>query len=93
MIIQVLKAASMKMVVFWVLASSRLVDVYRRFTGTCCHCQGDNGGNKQLFKEIEKSVVMRSEVPKAVKLSIVVFWDMTPCSSYQKTTIDEHNKV
>jgi hypothetical protein len=33
--ISVLAAASMKMTVFWVVASCRLVEAYRRFKGTC----------------------------------------------------------
>jgi hypothetical protein len=42
---QVLTAASMKMAVFWVVASSSLVDVHRRFRGACCfHHQGDDRG-------------------------------------------------
>jgi hypothetical protein len=33
----------MKMAVFWVVAPCSLVDVYRRFRGTCClHHQGDD---------------------------------------------------
>jgi hypothetical protein len=31
-----LMAASMKMVVFWVVAPCSQVEVYRRFRGTCC---------------------------------------------------------
>jgi hypothetical protein len=39
--VQVLTAASMKIAVFWVLASCSLVEVYRRFRGACClHRQG-----------------------------------------------------
>jgi hypothetical protein len=39
---QVLTAASMKMTVFWVVASCSLVDVYWHFRGACClHYQGD----------------------------------------------------
>jgi hypothetical protein len=35
----------MKMAVFWVVAPGSLVEVYRRFRGTCyLHHQGDNGG-------------------------------------------------
>jgi hypothetical protein len=38
---QVLTEASMKMVVFWVVAPCCLVEVYRRFRGACCfHHQG-----------------------------------------------------
>jgi hypothetical protein len=41
--LQVLKAASIKMAVFWVVASCRLVWVYRRFRGLyCLHHQGDD---------------------------------------------------
>jgi hypothetical protein len=38
----------MKMAVFWVVAPCSLVEVYRRFRGTCClHHQAPNdGGNK-----------------------------------------------
>jgi hypothetical protein len=32
----VLTAASMKMAVFWVVALCSLVEIYRRFGGTCC---------------------------------------------------------
>jgi hypothetical protein len=39
---EVLTAASMKMAVFWVVAPRNLVEVYRRFRGTCClHHHGD----------------------------------------------------
>jgi hypothetical protein len=39
---QVLTAASMMMVVFWVVAPCSLVEFYRRFKGACClHHQGD----------------------------------------------------
>jgi hypothetical protein len=39
---KVLTAADMKMAVFWVVAPCSLVDVYRRFRGSCClHPQGD----------------------------------------------------
>jgi hypothetical protein len=39
---EILTAASMKMAVFWVVALCSLVEVYRRFRGTCClHHQGD----------------------------------------------------
>jgi hypothetical protein len=32
----------MKIAVFWIVAPCSLVDVYRRFRGTCClHYQGD----------------------------------------------------
>jgi hypothetical protein len=43
-------AASMKMAVFWVVAPCSLVEVYRRFRGTCSlHHQGDDdGGSKYL---------------------------------------------
>jgi glycogen synthase len=38
-----LKAASMKMDVFWDVASCSLVEVYRRFRSTCClHHQGES---------------------------------------------------
>jgi hypothetical protein len=38
----VLTAVSMKMAVFWVVAPCSLVEVYRRFRGSCClHHQGD----------------------------------------------------
>jgi hypothetical protein len=41
---QVLIAASMNMAVFWVVAPCSLVEVLRRFRGTCCfHHQGNNG--------------------------------------------------
>jgi hypothetical protein len=57
---QVLKAASMKMAVFWVVARCNLVEVCRRFRGAyCLHHQGsewaarltyrcDDGGSKYL---------------------------------------------
>jgi hypothetical protein len=49
---QVLTAASMKMVVFWVVAPCSLVNLYRRFRGSCClHHQGDRPddlGNKHV---------------------------------------------
>jgi hypothetical protein len=47
---QVLKAASMKMTVFWVVAPCSLVHVYRCFRGVCClhHPHGD-GGSKHLW--------------------------------------------
>jgi hypothetical protein len=39
---QVLKAAIMKTTVFWVVAPSILVEVYRSFRGACCfHHQDD----------------------------------------------------
>jgi hypothetical protein len=39
---QVLTAASMKMVLFWVIMPCSLVEVFRRFRGACClHHQGD----------------------------------------------------
>jgi hypothetical protein len=39
---QVLAARNMKMTVFWVVAPCRLIEVNKRFTGTCClHHQGD----------------------------------------------------
>jgi hypothetical protein len=38
---QVLTAAIMRMTVFWDVAQCSLVEVYRRFRGTCClHHQG-----------------------------------------------------
>jgi hypothetical protein len=38
---EVLTASSMKMTVFWVVAPCSLLEVYRRFRGTCClHHQG-----------------------------------------------------
>jgi hypothetical protein len=33
---EVLSAASMKMAVFWVVVPCSLIEVYRRFRGTCC---------------------------------------------------------
>jgi hypothetical protein len=39
---EVLTAVSMKMTVFWVVATSSLVEVYQRFRGPCClRHQGD----------------------------------------------------
>jgi hypothetical protein len=41
-VFEVLKAVSMKMAVFWVVAPCRLIRVYRRFRGLyCLHHQGD----------------------------------------------------
>jgi hypothetical protein len=41
--IQVLKAASMKMTVFWEVAPCSLAEVRRRFGGACClYHQGDD---------------------------------------------------
>jgi hypothetical protein len=42
---QVLKAGSMKMTVFWVVAPCSLVEVYQRFRGACClnHQSDDEG--------------------------------------------------
>jgi hypothetical protein len=49
---EVLTAASMKMAVFWVVASCSLVEVFRRFRGArCLHHQGDrpdDGGSRHL---------------------------------------------
>jgi hypothetical protein len=49
---EVLTAASMKMVVFWVVMLCSLVEVYQCFRGTCyLHHQGnddDDGGSKYL---------------------------------------------
>jgi hypothetical protein len=49
---QVLMAANMKMAVFWTVALCSLVEVYRRFRGSCClHHQThrpDDEGNKHL---------------------------------------------
>jgi hypothetical protein len=40
---EVLTVVSTKMVVFWVLARSSLVELYQRFRGPCCrHHQGDD---------------------------------------------------
>jgi hypothetical protein len=40
---EVLTAASMKVAIFWVVAPCSLVNVYRRFRGTCyLHQQGDD---------------------------------------------------
>jgi hypothetical protein len=43
---QVLTAASIKVTVFWVVAPCSLVEVNRRFRGTCClhHQDPDDGG-------------------------------------------------
>jgi hypothetical protein len=41
---EVLTVASMKMAVFWIVAPCNLVEVYRRFRGTC----HDDGGSKYL---------------------------------------------
>jgi hypothetical protein len=39
---EVLTAVSMKIAVFWVVATGSLVEVYQRFRGPCClHHQGD----------------------------------------------------
>jgi hypothetical protein len=39
---EVLKAASVKTAVFWIVEPCSLVEVYRRFRGACClHHQGD----------------------------------------------------
>jgi hypothetical protein len=43
---EVLRAARMKMSVFWVVAPCNLEEVYQHFRGTCC--LPDYGGNKYL---------------------------------------------
>jgi hypothetical protein len=43
---EVLTVTSMKMAVFWVVAPCSLVEVYQRFSGTCCfHHQGPDDGD------------------------------------------------
>jgi hypothetical protein len=43
---QILKAASMKMAVFFVSAPCSMAEVYRNFRGaTCLYQRGDNGDN------------------------------------------------
>jgi hypothetical protein len=44
---EVLTAASTKIAVFWVVAPCSLVEVHRRFRGTCClHHQGHHSDDK-----------------------------------------------
>jgi hypothetical protein len=45
---EVLTAASMKMTVFWAVASCSLVEIYRRFRGTCGTNRPDDGDSKYL---------------------------------------------
>jgi hypothetical protein len=40
----------MKMAVFWDVAPCSLVEIYRRFRGSCClHHQGDNPEDSHLY--------------------------------------------
>jgi hypothetical protein len=56
MMFQVLTAAGIKMAVVWVLAPCTLIEVYRRFRGTCClHDQGDDGVCKCTALDLEDS--------------------------------------
>jgi hypothetical protein len=54
---QVLKTASIKMAVFWVLAPCSLVLAYRRFTGACClHHQAINPEDSRVQQRASLAV-------------------------------------
>jgi hypothetical protein len=58
---KILTAASMKMAVFWVIASRSLVEGYRRFRGTCClHHQGPNDGQQSRRQPSSKNILFLS---------------------------------
>jgi hypothetical protein len=74
---RVLTAASMKMVVFWVVAPCRLARVYRRFRRRCCS-QNQSGGPGYKSKD---SHLIEAEIIFVKTLTHVPFLEAPPHSA------------
>jgi hypothetical protein len=72
---EVLTASNMKMAVFWVVTLCSLVEVYRRFRGTCClHHQ---------LKLLPDYTTLQSRRQPSVVISVHKKNEKTDCNNYR----------